>query len=74
MNAGGNKRRFGWTRAILIGAALIGLSGCVYAPAPYGYGGGYYPGYSYYGPAYYGPSYYGPEIGIYGGGGRRYWR
>ena len=75
MTAHDKKRASVWARAILIGAALIGLAGCVYEPAPYAYGyGGYYnPGYSYYGPAYYGPAYYGPEFG-YGYGDDGYWR
>jgi hypothetical protein len=39
-------------RAALLGAALILLSGCYYAPPPgYAYAPGYYyPGYYYYGP------------------------
>lgn len=66
MNVGSKKRGRGWARAILIGAALVGLTGCVYAPAPYAYGGGgyYYPGY------YYGPAYYGPSVGFEFGGDR----
>lgn len=51
-------------RAFVVGAALLGLSGCVYAPTPYAYGPSYYTGYSAY-PGYY----YAPSVQFYGGGG-----
>ena len=55
-------------RAAVIGAALIGLGGCYYAPAPYAYAPT--PAYGYYG------GYYGPSVGVtFGeGGGYRHWR
>jgi hypothetical protein len=62
----------------LLLAGLLGLAGCAYAPAPYGYDYGYgAPAYDPYAPAYdpYGyapaPAYYPPAIGgsiIIGGG------
>jgi hypothetical protein len=49
--------------------AVVGLSGCVYAP-PYGSAGGYYGNSPYYsGSPYYGTPYYGPSVSIYGGSG-----
>jgi len=50
-------------RALVVGAALLGLSGCVFAPTPYAYGPSYYSGYSAY-PGYY----YAPSVQFYGGG------
>ena len=66
-----------WKLGLLLGAVLLGLSGCVY-PAP-GYGDYGY-GYGYGGPAYY-PYYYGPPAygsvwigGGHGWGGHHHWR
>jgi hypothetical protein len=71
-------------RALLVGAAMLGLAGCVYGPAPYAAAPGVaypyaaapvaYPDYG----GYYG-GYYGPSIGLsFGGGGgggyHRDWR
>jgi len=62
-----------WKIGLLLGAALLGLSGCVY-PAP---GYGYY-GYGYGEPAYY-PYYGGPPVygSVWVGGGgwhHHHWR
>jgi hypothetical protein len=65
MNRSGMKRSFAWARPVVIGAAHLALTGCVYAPAPYGYGGYYGPAYGYYG----GYGYYGPNVDFFYGGG-----
>jgi len=70
----------GLLRAVLLLSGFgIALSGCIYAPPPYAYGGGYGEGYgpnyayapapNYYPPGYaYGPGFYfGPSI-VFGGG------
>jgi len=53
----------------LAGAIGLGVSGCVYEGAPYGY-----PTYGVAAPAY--PAYYGPSVvvGVGGGGYYRHWR
>jgi hypothetical protein len=64
------------TRFTVAAAAILALSGCVVAPAPYyssyptyGYG------YGYGNPGYYGPAYVaGPTLAIGIGGGRGHWR
>ena len=67
------------TRIALAVAAMLAISGCVAAPAPYQAYGSPYPaysyGYPYGGPAYYGPAYVaGPTLAIGIGGGRGGWR
>lgn len=51
-----------WARVALAGAALLMVTGCVYAPPPPAYAA---PGYYGYAPGYaYGPYYYGPPVSL----------